>query len=34
MAMNGGRDFEAQKSASIHDKKVLHTAPEGWIKAF
>ncbi len=29
MAVNGGQDFEAQKNASIHYKKVLHMAPEG-----
>ncbi len=26
MAVNGGQDFKAQKSASIHHKKVLHMA--------
>ncbi len=33
MAVNSGWDFEAPKSASIHQKKVLHTAP-GVNKAF
>ncbi len=28
-AVNSGQDFEGQKSASIHHKKVLHTAPGG-----
>ncbi len=29
MTVNGGRDFEAKLTASIHHKKVLHTAPGG-----
>jgi len=29
MAVNGGNKFEAQESASIRHKRVLHTAPGG-----
>ncbi len=32
IAVNGGQDFEAQKSASIHHKKVPHMIPGGLLK--
>ncbi len=34
MAVNGGRDFEAQKSASIHHKKSTQYGFGGLINAF
>jgi len=32
MSVNGDRDFEAQKSAQIHHKKVLHMANKSLLK--